>query len=135
MVTSAVACPEYRLRLIDEQKSQRAIVGPLAALGKQVAHLALGFTHPHVQDFRAFDVQEKFGAIHAGLGFDLLPKIVGRGLADEVYPATHLAQTCQRGEEHSRGRRERQAHPRGGGGLRLPLRRQGAERTGRTGES
>ena len=91
VVTSAMARAEDRLRLVDEQKSQRAIVGPLAALGEQVAHLALGFTHPHVQDFGAFDVQEKFGAIHAGLGFDLLPKIVRRGLAEQRFAATGRA--------------------------------------------
>ena len=67
LIPTGAACAQNRLRFVDEQERQRAIPGPFPALGEKIAHLPLRFTHPHVQNFRAFDVQEEFRMIHAGL--------------------------------------------------------------------
>ena len=67
-VTAGAARAEDGFRLVNEQEGQRTFRRALAALGEQIAHLPLGFAHPHVENFRPFDVQEKFRMVHAGFG-------------------------------------------------------------------
>src|SRR5207244_1362925 len=88
---SGAARAEDGLRLVDEQEGELAFSSLLAALGEQVAYLALRFTEPHVQNLRAFDVQEKLGAILAGLGLDLKPQIMSGRFAQESLAATGRA--------------------------------------------
>ena len=61
------------------------------AVGENFAHDPLGFTHPHVQNLRAFDVHEIFLHFLAGLFAELFRQIVGRRFADERLAAAGRA--------------------------------------------
>src|ERR1041384_2366449 len=68
-----------------------AFGGLLATLRKQVTHLPLGFTEPHIEDFRPFETEEKLGTILAGLLADLQPQIMRGSFAEEGFAATGWA--------------------------------------------
>lgn len=83
MITAGAARAQNGLRLVNKQKGEGAFGGAFAALGEQIAHLALGFAHPHVQNLRPLDMEEELRMVHAGVLADLPAQIVGGGLAQQ----------------------------------------------------
>ena len=86
-ITSGATRAENGLRLVYEQERERTVVGPFAALRKEVTHLTFAFAHPHVQNFRALDVEKKLRMIDARLRLDLLAQIESGCLAEQRFAA------------------------------------------------
>ncbi len=82
---------EDAFRLVDKEKRQKTFAAFLARGRKDFAHDPLRFAHPHVQDFRAFDVHEIFFHLVARFLPELLRQIVSRGFADERLAAARRA--------------------------------------------
>src|SRR5581483_3739687 len=61
------------------------------ALGKQVAHLALRFAQPHVENLRPFHTHEKLRPVNARLLAELQPQVVRRSLAQQRLAASGRA--------------------------------------------
>ncbi len=74
-----------------KRKGQETFAPFLARGRKDFAHDPLGFAHPHVQDFRAFDVHEVFLHFAAAFFAELLRQVVGGRFADECFAAAGRA--------------------------------------------
>ncbi len=99
-ITGGAARAEDAFRLVDEEKGQKAFPALLARGRKNFAHDPLGFAHPHIEDFRAFDVHEIFFHLVARFFPELLRQIVGGRFADERLAAAGRAveqETFRRG--------------------------------------
>jgi hypothetical protein len=90
-VTRGAPRPEDALGLVDEEKGKVTFAPLLARGGKYFAHDPLRLAHPHVQDFRAFDVHEVSLHFAAAFFAKLFGQIVGGRFADERFAAARRA--------------------------------------------
>ena len=90
-ITGGPARAEDGFRLVDKEKRHETLAAFLARGRKNFAHDPFRFAHPHVQDFRAFDVHEIFLHLVARFFPKLFRQIVGGRFADERLAAAGRA--------------------------------------------